>query len=463
MTISYAEAMDKLAQCGQTHLLRFHKLLSDIQLANLLSQIEQLDVNSILEMQKKLQSAKEKASFPDIEPASVLELSEKQRPQMRNVGEALLKEGKVGIILVAGGQGTRLGFDGPKGCFEIGPVTRRSLYEIHARKVLNLQRRYFKEIPFYIMTSQENDMATRRFFATHNYFGLSPELVIFFKQGMLPAMFPDGRIIMDRPDHIFFSPDGHGGVLKAMQVNGILEDMRKRGLSTLFYFQVDNPLVEIADPVFLGVHITEKADMSLKVCAKRDPEEGLGVVVTRKGRNMLVEYSELTKEQKHARDEKTGKLKFLYGSVAIHVFALDFLEQMTSIQMPLHIAHKKIPWCDDTGKTIIPDKPNGYKFEKFIFDVLPFAKRSVNLVFNRQDEFSPVKNAEGNDSPATTRLDMNLKYARWLEQAGVKVPRDENNLPRVNIEIDPCFANSAEELSSKLPRDFQINGDIVLA
>lgn len=461
--MSYNEAMDKLTQCEQTHLLRFHKLLSDTQLANLLRQIEELDVDSIRKMQEMLQSKLEKISFPDIEPAPVVELSERERSEMRNIGEMLLKEGKVGIILVAGGQGTRLGFDGPKGCFEIGPVSKRSLYEIHARKVLSLQKRYFNNIPLYIMTSKENDLATRRFFVAHNYFDLSPEIVMFFKQGMFPAMFPDGRIIMDRPDHIFFSPDGHGGVLKAMQVNGILADMRKRGLSTIFYFQVDNPLVEIADSVFLGVHKSSGANMSLKVCAKRDPDESLGVVVSRKGRNMVVEYSELTKEQKHARDEKTGKLKFLYGSVAIHVFSLDFLEQMASTQLPLHIAHKKIPWCDDTGRTIVPDKPNGYKFEKFIFDVLPFAERSVNLVFAREEEFSPVKNAEGNDSPATVRRDMNLKYTRWLEQAGVKVPRDENNLPRVNIEIDPCFAASAEELLSKLPADFKISGDIILA
>jgi UDP-N-acetylglucosamine/UDP-N-acetylgalactosamine diphosphorylase len=258
------------------------------------------------------------------------------------------------------------------------------------------------------------------------------------------------------------SPDGHGGVLAALRDRGMLEDMATRGLDTLFYFQVDNPLVDIADPAFIGLHCARNAEASTKVCAKRDPEEGLGVVVERAGRNAIVEYTELTREQKRAT-VANGELKYNFGSVAIHTFSRAFLAREALAQLPLHLAHKKVPCCDDSGKTVEPEQANAYKFEKFIFDTLPRADRWINLVFEREQEFSPVKNAGGNDSPDTARRDMMRKFTRMLEACGVHVPVDSHGAPLHRLEIAPTYALDARELKTRLPRGFRIEGDTLLA
>jgi len=276
------------------------------------------------------------------------------------------------------------------------------------------------------------------FFEAHEYFGLSRDRVRFFSQSLWPALTADGKIILDEPGHIFMSPDGHGGMLAALERNGCLEDMKQRNLSTLFYFQVDNPLVEVADPAFIGHHLQNNAELSIKVCTKRDPEEGLGVVVESGGKKVMIEYTELTHEQKHAT-RPDGKLLYLYGSVAIHVFSADFLIREAKAGLPLHIAFKKIPVCAPDGTVTKPDKPNGYKFEKFIFDVMPSARTVTCLAFDRADEFSPLKNAEGDDSVFTCRRDLQLKWSRLLATYGIALPSSPDGLPLRPIEIDPCF------------------------
>ena len=275
-------------------------------------------------------------------------------------------------------------------------------------------------------------------------------------------MLPDGRLVLETPSRLFMSPDGHGGIVAAMKRNGVLDDMRERGLTTLFYFQVDNPLVEIADPLFIGRHSLAAADVSVKVCAKRSAGEGLGVVVHREGRTAIVEYSELTDEQKEDTGPD-GRLRFLFGSVAIHVFDLDFLVREADAELPIHLAHKKVPVCGDDGVTVTPDEPNAYKFEKFIFDVLPDAKRALCVEFDRAEEFSPVKNAEGDDSPATARRDMMRKFARWFEDCGVDVPRDADGEPAHRLEIDPAFAANAAQLKERFAGLSSIEGDVLLA
>ena len=258
------------------------------------------------------------------------------------------------------------------------------------------------------------------------------------------------------------SPDGHGGLIAALKANGILEDMTRRSLRHLFYFQVDNPLVEIADPGFIGLHRRHAADVSVKVCAKRGPDEGLGAVAIRDGRNMIVEYTELSDAQKGAR-QPDGRLRFRYGSVAIHVFSLGFLERAAATPLTLHVAHKKVPFCGDDGRVVAPDAPNAFKFEKFIFDVIPLADRVLNVEFRREDEFSPVKNATGDDSPLTSRRDMSRKFAGWLQACGVEVPGDGAGYPTVAIEIDPCIARNVDALRARLPADLRISGDFLLA
>ncbi len=475
MAMTYDEAQSKLREQGQEHLLAFWGQLDAAQRAGLLAQIEEIDFSDVGRMRAALKQQADgaAASLGEFGPAPVVTLDETSDPDVRELGFTALRAGKVGALLVAGGQGSRLGYDGPKGCYEIGPISKASLFEIHSRKILALEGKFDTEVPFYIMTSEANDAPTREFFKTNDYFGLAPDRVVFFTQGMWPGLMParnathsvaggpDGNLFLDRPDHVFVSPDGHGGILAALRKRGVLQDMSDRGLSTLFYFQVDNPLIEIADPDFIGLHLANDAEISVKVCAKRDASEGLGVVVDRGGRAEIIEYSDLTDAQKAERTAD-GQLKLLYGSVAIHIFTLGFLQREADQALPLHVAHKKVPYCDGAGSIISPDRPNAYKFEKFIFDVLPDAERALNVEFAREEEFSPVKNADGNDSPATTRRDMIAKWARWFEACGVSVPRNADGNPGVLIEIDPCYALNAEDLKANLPADFKIEGDVLL-
>jgi len=460
-TITRNEGARLLQAFGQEQVLRFWDDLDEAAREKLLAQVEAVDLEAVARMRKLLDGDGADGPATGFEPADVVPKSELNSGDARRAGEESLRSGDVGVVLVAGGQGTRLGFDGPKGAFPVGPVSDASLFEIHSRKILALERKFGTEIPFYVMTSVSNDGATRGFFEEHGFFGLSPGRVLFFKQGMWPALMGDGSMVLDGPDHLFMSPDGHGGVIRALLVNGMFDDMEKRGVRHLFYFQVDNPLVEIADPGFVGLHVRQDAEVSVKVCTKRDPGEGLGVVVNRSGRNAIVEYSELTDEQKDEKRED-GRLKLLHGSVAIHMFSVDFLRQHAGESLPIHVAFKKVPCCDESGTTIKPETPNAYKFEQFIFDVLPIAENSLVVEFERANEFSPVKNASGSDSPATARADMVRKFAGWLEECGVNVPKDETGQAAHAIEIDPCYALGAEELRRKLGAEFQFAGDVLL-
>jgi len=459
-------AREKLAQMGQEHVLAFYETLPDEGKAALLEQIGRIDVEAIAQMQAKL--AEDQAAGPggpvEISPAPVLELEDVAQRSAASAerGAAALRAGRVGVLLVAGGQGSRLGFEGPKGAYEIGPISGASLFEIHARKILALERLHDARIPFYIMTSLANDADTRAFFQQQEYFGLDPARVLFFSQGMWPALSEEGKLILDTPGRIFMNPDGHGGTIRALEVEGMFADMDHRGVDTLFYFQVDNPLVEVADPVFIGLHLQEQSEVSVKVCAKRDPGEKLGAVALRDGRPCIVEYSELTLEQMNARGPD-GRLRLLYGSVAIHVFDVAFLKQCARRPMLLHLAHKQVPYVDASGTTIKPATPNAWKFEKFIFDVLPDAGKVLHVAFDRALEFSPVKNAEGEDSPATTQRDMIRKFAGWLEACNVPVARGADGEPCHKIEIDPCYALSAEQLGNRLDASFRWDADLLLA
>jgi len=447
--MTYAKAESELIRHGQAHLLRFWERLNEAQRGALLAQIASLDFAGIGRMRALLASRESAGAPVEPVPADVVELDAPARERAARRGASELRAGRVGVVLVAGGQGTRLGFDGPKGAFPIGPVSQAVLFHFHARKVLALSRRHGVRVPLYVMTSDTNDAATRACFEAHDCFGLPRADLFFFQQGMWPALDPLGRIILDAPGHIFMSPDGHGGTLSALAASGALADMERRGLAVLFYFQVDNPMVEVADPAFLGAHLEQEADISIKVCAKRDPLEGVGVVVTRNGRCEMVEYTELTDAQKQRRTP-SGELYFKYGSVAIHLFSLPFLKREAHRDLPLHVAHKKIPVCDADGRVTAPAAPNGYKFEKFIFDVLPDARRVVNLAFDRREEFSPVKNASGADSPESCRRDLSAKWSRWLAAVGVAVPADDAGFPLVPVEIDPCFALDPADLKARL-------------
>ena len=440
--MTHEQAKMLLEKNGQEQVLRFWKKLSKAEQAALLAQIETIDFTelqrcaSMLGADAPTAAKKGKPTAP-----KVAELKGAALKKATAAGEKELKAGHVGVLLVAGGQGSRLGYDGPKGAYPIGPVTGVSLFYFHARKVLALSVKYAVRVPFYIMTSMGNYDATVAHFEENDYFGLDPQDVIFFRQGMWPGMTGDGKIILDAPGHIFMSPDGHGGMISALKANGCFADMKKRGVKSLFFFQVDNPMVEVADPAFIGLHTLEKSEYSLKLTAKREPTEGLGMVVKRDGHFDMIEYTEMTDEMNNRRT-KTGDLYFKFGSPAIHVFDRAFLERLANKAMPLHLAHKKIATVDDKGKVVKPTAPNGYKFEKFIFDALPEAKGVTCFAFDRAEEFSPVKNAEGKDSPATCKADLQAKWRRQLAQAGVVVPE---TMP---LELDPVYALDAADVAA---------------
>jgi len=438
MNLNEAEKM--LKGCGQEHVLAYWKKLGKQEQKALLEQIAKIDAKSVKRCQSALKAGTTAVDNSKGKAPKVAVLKGAALAKAVAAGEKELKAGRVAALLVAGGQGSRLGYDGPKGCYSIGPVTGAPLFYFHARKILARSIRYGAAIPFYVMTSEANDEATQRCFEENDFFGLNPKDVFFFTQGMWPGMDKDGKIILDQPGHVFMSPDGHGGLLAALKRSGALDDMKARGIRSVFFFQVDNPLVEIADPAFIGYHVLEKSEYSLKLCAKRDPYEKVGMPMQFGSSYRMVEYSEMTKDQCE-RKAKNGELYFLYGSPAIHVFDRAFLAREASKDMPLHLAFKKIPFVAN-GKVVKPTEPNGYKFEKFIFDILPNAKKAAFLAFDQKNEFSPVKNAEGSDSPATCKADMQAKWAKWFAAAGVTIPAS------VPLEIDPVYALDAADLKS---------------
>ena len=431
--MNYIEAKKTLEANGQGQLLRFWNVLGAKERKSLLAQVALLDFAEIARCRAMLGAGEGGGAQGSVRPTApkVALLKGRALDAAVAAGEKELAAGRVAVLLVAGGQGSRLGFDGPKGAYPIGPITGAPLFYFHARKVLAKTRRYGKPVPFYIMTSEANYDATLECFRSNGWFGLDRKDVFLFKQGMWPGMTADGKVILDEPGHVFMSPDGHGGLLAALKRSGALADMKRRGVHSVFFFQVDNPLVDIADEAFIGYHVLERSEYTLKLCAKRDPYEKVGMPMKFGRTFRMVEYTEMTDEQCN-RKGRDGKLYFLYGSPAIHVFDRAFLEREASKPMPLHLAHKKIAMVDAKGKVVKPTEPNGYKFEKFIFDILPDAKRAAFLAFNQKDEFSPLKNAEGSDSPETCRSDLQAKWRRQLAAQGILI--SEN----AKLEVDPC-------------------------
>ncbi len=457
-----------LAACNQDHVLRWWPELSSDQRAPLLRQLQGLNLDLVQRLYHEQQSGPS-YSPETVHPAAVVRLPDamedwEREQQAAARGEQALKDAQVAVLLVAGGQGTRLGFDGPKGSFPIGPVSGKSLFQIHAEKVLALSRRYQNPLPFYLMTSPENDPATKEFFTEHGYFGLEPSQVVFFEQGTMPAVDQKtGRLLLEAKDRLATSPNGHGGVLQALADGAHLDQLTGRGIRFLFYYQVDNPLVRVADPAYLGYHIAAEAEMSLKVVRKLAPYERLGNVVQVDGRTMIIEYSDLPKEQAERRT-RDGALELWAGSIAVHVFSLDFLQRLAKggSVLPYHRAVKKVPFVDEKGNSIDPQEPNAIKFEMFVFDALPLARKALVLETDRTEEFEPLKNAEGENSPVTVKQAMSNLFAGWLEQAGARVARREDGSAVVPIEISPLVALDAADLRGRLARPEPITEPLLL-
>jgi UDP-N-acetylglucosamine/UDP-N-acetylgalactosamine diphosphorylase len=446
-----ADLEQHLRRSGQEHVVAWWQRLDEPQRPSLLPELRALDLE---ELRALYDQKEQKAKLPapeQIAPLPRPHLDEAQRHDFRRHAEDAFRAGSVAFLVVAGGQGSRLGFEHPKGMFPIGPVSNKPLFQIHAEKVLALTRRYGRPLPFLVMTSPATDAETREFFEKHRNFGLPDSEVLFFCQGTMPALdLATGRLLFESPGHLFLSPNGHGGTLTGLADSGLLTYLQQLGVRTLSYFQVDNPLVDLADHVFLGQHLARDAEVSTKVLPKRDALEKVGNVLLVAGRCSIIEYSDLPEGMARATDEQ-GRPRLWAGNPAIHLFDLAFLQAVTGAAgMPWHLARKKVPFMNEQGQTVTPTTENALKFERFIFDVLPLADRWTVLETERDEEFAPVKNASGVDSPETSRQALTNLAGAWAKRAGFDVPIDAHGNVSVALEVSPLFALNAGEFAAKV-------------
>ena len=455
----YARHQQRLARSSQAQVLRFWDQLDSAERTALLDDLDAVDLDLVDGLIDSHVRGEASQAVPDaIEPPEVFPVE----PDINRVGRyadalkrgvSFIRTGKVAALTVAGGQGTRLGFDGPKGAYAISPVKGKSLFELFAEGIAGMQARTGGCIPWYIMTSPGNHDATCAFFDQHNYFGLDRDTVMLFRQGVMPALTRTGEMLLDQPHRLALSPDGHGGTLRALAATGALADMATRGVEFISYFQVDNPLVKPIDPLFIGLVQLEGAEMGAKVIPKNDDFEKVGIVAQVAGSTRVIEYTDLPDALATARDEQ-GRRRYDAGNIAVHVFRRGFVERLTGstdgVALPWHRAVKKVPFVDDAGVRVEPDEPNAIKLETFVFDALPLAKKAVVLETRRAEEFSPVKNAAGTDSAETSRRDMIRRAADWLENSGGVVPRRPDGEPDAIIEVSPLLALDATHLRERL-------------
>lgn len=464
----YIRYIEKTFEAGQTHVFRWWDEITPSEKKNLLDQVSTIDFSLI----KKLfdesvlnptQTFQDNLTPPQIIAFPKNDTEKEMAYRVGLVGENSLQKGEVAVLTVAGGDGTRLGINGPKGTFPITPIARKSIFQLHAEKIIAAQKRYNTRIPWYIMTSKNNDTATQNFFEAHKFFGLNPREVSFFTQGMLPVVDLQGKVLMDSKSNIIMSPNGHGGILMALKEKDILNDMKRRGIKNIFYHQVDNVLIKIADPVFIGYHLRDDAEISLKIVKKCNPEEKVGIVVYVDGNLQMIEYSELRHKDMYAKNED-GTLKYHAGNIAVHMINISFLERVyqKGEPLPYHAAIKKVPCLGEDGNMIDSKQNNAIKFERFIFDLLRYVKKSVIMEVLREDEFSPIKNMKGENSPATSKQDMINQFGRWLRSMGVSIPTDPHGNVIGSIEISPSFALDEEELKTKIDKQLQFNGTLLL-
>lgn len=463
------ERLAELHEWGQSHLLAHWERLNPRERENLVSQIEQIDIPYVLAQAKATDSAENLTeAIRKAEPPRAMRLDdanpEFSREAARVAGEAALADGKVGVVLVAGGQGTRLGFPRAKGLFPIGPVSGATLFQILLEKVRAVAQRYGVSVPLLVMTSSATHDETEKYLQQTARFGLPPEDVLLFRQGNLPAVgLADHRLLLDGPDRLALVPDGHGGLLPALSAAGLLDEMVHRGIEHLFYMQVDNPLVGVCDPTFVGAHLLAGSELSTQAVAKTGPDEAVGNIVAIDGKLRIVEYSELTQfPEVAAATDPTGRLRLWAGNIAVHLFSVAFLRRMAAAAddaLPLHRAEKKVPYVDENGERIEPTAANAYKFERFIFDLLPHSKNPLVMEVRREERFAPVKKSSDlsdSDTPETARALLLAEHRRWLAAAGAEV------LDGAAVEISPLYALGPEDLVGKLQPGLKFDGDAYL-
>ena len=456
MTTSIDSLQDALAAHGQEHVLRYWEELTDDERAALAAQIEEIDLaqmERLIDIWVKNEPKPE--HFDAITPVPVVPPVDPSRADAKEAlaaGEDALRAGRIGLVVVAGGQGTRLGYDGPKGAYPIGALTERTLFAYHADKIHGLQRRYGVTLPWFVMVSDTNRAETEAYFQQHAFFGLDPADLKFFQQKMVPCVDANGKYMLDSKGVLAMNPNGHGGSLLALIDEGIVAECRSRGIDTLSYFQVDNWAVKVADPYFLGYHLLGQSEFSSKVHRKREARESVGVHCMCDGVPHVIEYSELDIYPKLLETDADGKPVHFAGNPAIHVLDIGFVERVYNEfeRFPWHRAHKKIPYIDNNGQRVEPDAPNGYKFETFIFDALQLTERApVALEILAPGEYTPIKQMDGPNSVTAARASMAAYWSEWLEAAGMTIERDGDGNPVHLVEISPRFALDKAEFVEK--------------
>lgn len=394
-----SEALKVLKEHGQEHVMRgFDDLPADLQ-SQLLRQIEEIDWETIA-----LVGQDSEGSEGDIEPLGAVDVSqiEARKEEFTKAGIDAIKEGKIGAVLLAGGMGTRLGLDKPKGELNVGINRDLCIFNCLINNLLDVTNEAGAFVPLYVMTSEKNNDETIRFFEEKNYFGYPKEYVKFFIQEMAAAVDFEGKLLLEGPGRLATSPNGNGGWFTSLAKAGLLDDIKSRGVEWLNIFAVDNVLQRIADPSFIGATLLSGADSGSKVVRKVDAYEKMGALCKKGGKPYIVEYYELSKEMAEATDE-SGDYLYAYGVILNYIFKVSRLEEIMNNRMPVHVVEKKIPYIDDKGELIKPSEPNGYKFETLVVDMVAMMNDSVPYEVIREKEFAPIKNLHGVDSLDSAR------------------------------------------------------------
>jgi UDP-N-acetylglucosamine/UDP-N-acetylgalactosamine diphosphorylase len=455
------ELREKYEKAKQGHVFAFYDDLSTAEKASLYSQAKDFDpehINKLADTALNPPKNDDEDSKPDLKPlpssatCSILDSASEDLTKWHDSGLDLIADNKVGVVLMAGGQGTRLGSSAPKGCYDIGLPSKKSLFQLQAERIYKVQqlaaRKHSKDnvvVPWYVMTSGPTRKPTEDFFREHNFFGLEEENVLIFEQGVLPCISNEGKILLESKSKIAVAPDGNGGLYNALIKGGAVGDMQKRGIQHIHAYCVDNCLVRVADPVFIGFSASKDVDIATKVVRKRNAKESVGLILQKNGKPDVVEYSEIDSETAEATDgSNSDLLKFRAANIVNHYYSFSFLESIPewSHKLPHHVAKKKIPCVDtDKGTQIKPEKPNGIKLEQFVFDCFPFLdmEKFACMEVKREDEFSPLKNAKGTgeDDPDTSKKHILTQGRRWLTEAGAIVEDEGDD---EGVEVSPLIS-----------------------
>ena len=398
------DAKKKLEKYNQKKVIKIFDSLDNEKKEKLAESILNTDIENVENVYKKSFEKKASNSDANIAPMSATvkeNISEEERKKYFEIGKKVIENNEYAVVTVAGGQGTRLGHVGPKGTFIIDTIKgKKSLFEILCETLKSANKKYNSNISWYIMTSEENNKQTEDFFIENDFFGYDKDKIKFFKQSKMPLLDEEGNLLVDENFRIKEAADGHGGIFNSMKKQKVIDDLEKNNIKWVFTCGVDNPLVDMCDPYLLGLAISKGCKLATKSLVKTAPEEKIGVLCRDKGRVKVVEYSELSEEMSKKLNDK-GELLFGESHVMFNLFSLEAIKKIADEKLPYHIAHKKNSYVDENGILVKPEKPNSYKFESFIFDSFELFDDMAILRGNREDEFAPIKNAEGNDSPET--------------------------------------------------------------